>query len=70
MRIDGSSHRSPSDRLLRLCGAVVVALLGVWLVLRVVVGIVHFVAWLVTTAVVVAVVVGVLWLVLGWRGED
>ena len=69
MRIDGSSHRPPSDRLLRLCGVVLVVLVAVWLVLRLVAGIVDLVAWLITTAVIVALLGGLLWIALGRREE-
>jgi hypothetical protein len=67
---DRVSDRSFSDRtlgqqFLRLVVLVLAALLVAWLAVRVLVGIVHFLVWLITTAVILALVIAALYFVLG-----
>ena len=59
--------RSLLEGLFRLVGLVILVVLGIWLALRVVAGIVGFFVWMATTAVIVAVVLGALYLV--FRGS-
>ena len=67
MRNESSPATTFSQQLIRMGGMVLVVLLGVWLALRVVAGVISTIIWLATTALLVAVVVGVLWFAFGHR---
>lgn len=64
------SDKSLLDQILRLVVVVVVVLLGVWLALRLIAGIVHLVVWLLTTAVVVGLILAALYFLVGGRRRD
>lgn len=64
------SDKSLLDQILRLVVVVVVVLLGVWLALRLIAGIVHLVVWLLTTAVVVGLILTALYFLVGGRRRD
>lgn len=61
--------RSLADRALGTVGAVVLVVIGLWLALRVVAGVLRLIVWLTTTAVVVVLIVAALYLVFGRRGR-
>jgi uncharacterized membrane protein len=63
------TEEAPSfgDSLLRLAGTAIVVMLALWLALRVVAGVLSFIVWLVSTALLVLVVLAVLSFAFGRR---